>query len=139
MNILKVLTPRRIVGNFGERAAAKHLKKNGYKILKMNYTAVDNEIDIIAENRAYTVFIEVKTRSENYDKTKEPRPACAVTAKKQRGIIDAARYYIARNKNEKRIRFDIIEVIVDGASKSKVLELKHLENAFNYNTAYGRK
>ena len=139
MNILKVLTPRRIVGNFGERAAAKHLKKNGYKILKMNYTAVDNEIDIIAENRAYTVFIEVKTRSENYDKTKEPRPACAVTEKKQRGIIDAARYYIARNKNEKRIRFDIIEVIVDSASKSKVLELKHLENAFNYNTAYGRK
>ena len=139
MNILRVLTPQRIVGNFGERAAAKHLKKNGYKILKMNYTAVDNEIDIIAENRAYTVFIEVKTRSENYDKTKEPRPACAVTGKKQRGIIDAARYYIARNKNKKRIRFDIIEVIVDGASKSKVLELKHLENAFNYNTAYGRK
>ena len=139
MNILKVLTPQRIVGNFGERAAAKHLKKNGYKILKTNYTALGNEIDIIAENRDYTVFVEVKTRSENYDKTKEPRPACAVNAKKQCGIISAARYYVTRNKNNKRIRFDIIEIIVDGNSKTKVLELKHLENAFNCNTAYGRR
>ena len=139
MNILKVLTPQRLVGNFGERAAAKHLKKNGYKILKTNYTAARNEIDIIAENRDYTVFIEVKTRSENYDKTKEPRPACAVNAKKQCGIIDAARYYLARNKKHKRIRFDIIEILVDDATKSKVTELKHFENAFNYNTAYGRK
>ena len=32
MNILKVLTERRKRGNLGERLAARHLKKNGYKI-----------------------------------------------------------------------------------------------------------
>ena len=57
MNILKVLTERRKIGNIGERAAARYLKRKGYKILKRNYVPLDHEIDIIAENREYTAFI----------------------------------------------------------------------------------
>ena len=34
MNILKVLTPKRMIGNEGERIAIRYLKKNGYKILE---------------------------------------------------------------------------------------------------------
>ena len=59
MNILKVLTERRIAGNFGEGEAARLLKKKGYKILAKNYVGKDGEIDIIASDAEFIVFTEV--------------------------------------------------------------------------------
>ena len=59
MNILKVLTPNRIVGNLGERAAANFLRRNGYKILERNYIANGAEIDIIARRENITAFIAI--------------------------------------------------------------------------------
>ena len=56
MNILKILTPNRIIGNLGEKEAAKYLRHNGYKILKRNYVAGGNEIDIIAKKSDTIVF-----------------------------------------------------------------------------------
>lgn len=134
MKILEILTERREIGNIGERAAAKFLKKRGYKILARNYVAVDKEIDLIAENKTTTAFIEVKTRTIGKSHPSEPRPASAVTPDKQRKIISAAKYFLGTHKADKRIRFDIVEVYVD--NEKKVLELKHLESAFNYDTAH---
>ena len=51
MNILKVLTPERRIGNLGERVAARHLRRKGYRILERNYTAAGAEIDIIAKKK----------------------------------------------------------------------------------------
>ena len=34
MKILEILTPKRLIGNLGERAAVKYLRKNKYKIIK---------------------------------------------------------------------------------------------------------
>lgn len=138
MNILKVLTPRRLLGNFGEKSACKFLKKSGYKILERNFIAFNKEIDIIAKNKRedVTVFVEVKTRSSTYSNPNEPRPASAVTPKKQRDIIKAAKCYIAFQRLEGRVRFDVIEVIADAKGKKKKISyIKHLENAFNYNSA----
>lgn len=134
MNILKVLTERRETGNLGEHAAAIFLKKNGYKILKRNYEAVDYEIDIIAENKTTTVFVEVKTRTVGHQSPKEPRPASSVTPDKQRKIITAAKYFLGTHRVGKRVRFDIIEVYLD--ENKKVQNIMHLESAFNYNTAH---
>ncbi len=53
MNILKIFTEKRIIGNIGEDAVVKYLKKNHYKILERNYVMGDHEIDIIAENDEY--------------------------------------------------------------------------------------
>ena len=53
------------IGRYGEDMAAKLLRKKGYKILERNFRAGHNEIDIIAQNKDYTVFVEVKTRSEH--------------------------------------------------------------------------
>ena len=50
------------LGRHGEDKAAAHLEKAGYKILKRNWKAGKLEVDIIAENKDYTVFVEVKTR-----------------------------------------------------------------------------
>ena len=138
MNILKVLTERRLTGNFGESEAAKLLKKKGYKILAKNHVEGDGEIDIIVEDSEFLVFIEVKTRKYGVENASEPRAASSVTPDKQRHIIKAAKSYLAYNKTDKKIRFDVIEVYYDTENtKRRVREINHLESAFNLNTAKG--
>ena len=136
MNILKVLTERRKIGNIGERAAARYLKRKGYKILKRNYVPLDHEIDIIAENREYTAFIEVKTRTEGCENPNEARPASAVTPRKQRGIITAAKYFLGTHKVGIKARLDIIEVYLD--KRKKVQKILHLEGAFDWSSAHDK-
>ena len=136
MNILKVLTEKRKIGNFGEREAEKLLRKKGYKILERNYVWKDAEIDLIAENAEFTVFVEVKTRKYGVSNTTEPRPSSSVTPKKQRAIIGAARGYLAFAPSERKIRFDVIEVLYDGDERHRRLcDIEHLEGAFNLDTA----
>ena len=134
MKILELLTPKRLLGNKGERAAVKYLKKKGYLILERGFVRGKSEIDIIAETEDTIVFVEVKTRSATNRSQKEPRPASAVNREKQRKIISAAsRYKKAENK---RMRFDVIEVIADKNEKGKeTFEVTHIISAFNANTA----
>ena len=140
MNILKVLTERRMTGNFGEGAAAKLLKKKGYKILAKNHVEGDGEIDIIAADSEFTVFVEVKTRKYGVDNPVEPRAASSVTPEKQRRIIKAAKTYLAYNPTDKKVRFDVIEVYYDTEdTKRRVREINHLEGAFDLNTAKGHR
>ena len=140
MNILKILTERRMTGNFGEGEAAKLLKKKGYKILAKNHVEGDGEIDIIAADSEFTVFVEVKTRKYGVDNPIEPRAASSVTPEKQRRIIKAAKTYLAYNPTDKKVRFDVIEVYYDTEdTKRRVREINHLEGAFDLNTAKGHR
>lgn len=140
MNILKIKTPERILGNYGEKAACKYLRRHGYKILRKNFTADSAEIDIIAQNSDTLVFVEVKTRNLTALSPDEPRPASAVNPEKQRKIIKAARVYLAFNPTEKRKQFDIIEVLVDSKNgRYSLAEIKHLKNTFNLNTAFSTR
>ena len=135
MQILKVKTKNRIKGDIGEEAACRFLKKRGYKILERNYIEAGHEIDIIAQNHEYIVFVEVKTRSYS-ENSYEDRPAAAVTPKKQRSIISAAGIYAAANKGERKLRLDVIEVYLDNDGTVKGIE--HIEGAFNRNTAFSK-
>ena len=128
MNVLKILTDKRRLGNKGEDAAAKYLKRHGYKIRKRGYVALDKEIDIIAESRDTVAFVEVKTRSLGQYNPSEPRPASAVTKEKQRGIISAAKVYAAYSPTKKYLRFDIIEVLTD--ENGKIASINHMTDAF---------
>lgn len=144
MEILKIKTEGRLLGNFGEKEARKLLKKEGYRIIKKNYVALGHEIDLIVKNREHLVFVEVKTRSVGTDKNYTSRPAASVTPDKQMAIIKAARYYMGGRKyrNEKclPVRFDVVEVVANYVNgKYYVAEIKHLENAFNLNTAKGHR
>ena len=134
MNILKVLTSRRIVGNRGENAAAKYLKKQGYKIVKRNFVAAGHEIDIIAENRDYLCFVEVKSRTVGCENPKEPRPASAVTPEKQQAIISAARLFSSYENRNKRKRFDVIEVYLN--QDKKIENIIYMEDAFRADSHY---
>ena len=139
MEILKIDTEKRKLGNFGERAAAKALKKRGYRILEKNYAPEDGEIDIIAIKDGTTAFIEVKTRhvSDARSPRIEPRPASAVTPRKQRSIIETAKIYLASHRDT-RVRFDIVEVYVEGdAPNWRAVDVKHLIGAFDRDSARG--
>ena len=138
MRVLKVDTEERRLGDFGEKEAVKFLRKQGYKILYTNYVDRGHEIDIVAENKEYLIFVEVKTRDAAKNNPKEPRPASAVDKKKQMSIILAAKY-LAMTERGKKKRFDVIEVYANTEGSSlKVIDIKHLTGAFNYNTAQTR-
>lgn len=136
LKILQVKTEATKLGRLGEKAAAKYLKKKGYKILKRNYVVLSHEIDIIAKKDDIIAFVEVKTRSMDKLDPREPRPASAVTQQKQRSIIFAAKYYSQFIVGMKR-RLDIVEVLVSGDGRRRRIEkITHMEGAFNVNTAY---
>jgi putative endonuclease len=116
------MSDRASLGRRGEELAAGYLVKNGYTIRDRNWRSGKTEIDIIAENNAFIVFVEVKTRAADY----QVPPAEAVNVPKQRTIINAASNYINRNGLVKEARFDIITVITRGTGP----EIDHIENAY---------
>lgn len=137
MRILEILTPKRRIGNLGERAAVKLLRKRGYRILEKNYTALGAEIDIIARKDGVTAFIEVKTRNIKHLGYREARPGSSVTPEKQRKIIKVASYYSSHHPSDTRLRLDVIEVYIeDTDGRVKVKEIKHIEGAFDKNSAF---
>ena len=133
MNILKILTDKRKTGNKGEDETAKHLKKHGYKIVARNYVAGNHEIDIIAENKEYICFVEVKTRTVGKNGDTEVRPAAAVSAEKQSSVISAARFYLGGFFDPRMARFDVCEVYLE--KDGSLSKINYIENAFNFNTA----
>jgi len=110
------------LGQKGETLAIEYLQKAGYKIRHRNWRSGKKELDIVAENNDFVVFVEVKTRTDDYLE----HPANAITREKQRSIIFAADGYIQRYNLNKESRFDVITVIIKGETP----DIDHIENAF---------
>ena len=121
------LTPRQILGARGEKAAAKHLRRHGYKILLRNFRSGKAEVDIVARHKDWLVFVEVKTReTEQFG-----APSEAVDRDKQRNLSKAALDYLRLLGNPRiHFRFDIVEVIIAGGSR-KPDDIRLIENAFD--------
>ena len=123
------------IGKFGESVACFYLKKNKYKIVEQNYYASHNEIDIIAEDKKYIVFIEVKTRTCRRDRELTfGTPASAVTYSKQKRTLAAAQAYLLEHPTDKTPRLDVIEVYLTrtfDSSPVEVLKINHIEDAFS--------
>ena len=121
------------IGDIGENAAAKYLKRHFFRIVERNYRFHRDEIDIIAKNRKFLVFVEVKTRSRNDVNDNDfGTPSSAVDAGKMSRTKKAAVGYLAEHPENKRaIRFDVIEVYLDkNSEKPKIIDINHIENAF---------
>ena len=119
-----------LLGKWGEAKAAEYLRKKKYKLIGVNYRTRFGEIDLIAENKNTVVFVEVKLRKNDaFGKAEQ-----FVTREKQRKINLKARVWLAKNRTEKIVRFDIIEVYApDGISDNYTIN--HIENAF-YGSAF---
>lgn len=95
------------VGREGEAAAAAYLSAQGYQIRARNVRYRQGEIDLVAEEGGYLVFIEVKTRTGSGYGT----PAEAVTPQKQRQLFRLAQLYLAvTGQGERPCRFDVVGV-----------------------------
>jgi len=116
------MADREKLGQTGEQKATEYLKNKGYRILKRNWRSGKLEIDIIAENKDFIVFIEVKTRSDDYIE----HPKSAINKEKQRSMIYAAENYIRWNNIDKESRFDVIFII----RKGDEYQIDHIEDAF---------
>ena len=98
---------KKFLGRAGEIKAAEFLKRKKYKIIKCNYKTYCGEIDIIAEDGEYTVFVEVKTRTND----DFGQPSEAVNQKKIEKYYKVAAEYLQRNKKtDTPCRFDVIEI-----------------------------
>jgi putative endonuclease len=117
------------IGRYGESVAADFLKKKKFKITKQNFHASHNEIDIIAEDKKYIVFVEVKTRTVVKNSNFEYESAAsAVTLTKQKRILAAAKSYLIDNPTKKTPRLDVIEVYL--SQSGEVIEINHMEAAY---------
>lgn len=115
----------RLLGNRGERAAARFLKQRGYRILARQARNNAGEIDLIALDGETIVFVEVKTRSAGGELG---HPAEAVTRHKQRQLTRTALTWLkTRNLLERRCRFDVLAITWKSGADP---EIEHLIHAF---------
>lgn len=111
------------LGKKGEEIAVAYLKKEGYKILELNWRYGHKEIDIIARNGEEIVIVEVKTREGDYFE----EPWEAVSLQKIRNIVEVAEAYLIGKKIDLETRFDVISIIF---SDDVNYELTHFPGAF---------
>lgn len=100
---------KRTVGSRYEEKAAAFLQHMGFQILEKNYRDRYGEIDIIAREKEYLVFVEVKYRSGLHS----GYPEEAVNGRKQARIRHAAQYYLYRKRLGEDVpcRFDVVSIV----------------------------
>ncbi|MDD6305519.1 MAG: YraN family protein [Clostridiales bacterium] len=113
---------KRAVGSAYEKIVGEYLGRQNYQILEYNFRCRIGEIDLIAKEGGYLVFIEVKYR----DSEKRGNPLEAVTRKKQRIISKVASYYCVTHGygEETPCRFDVAAVLGE--------KITVIKNAFEY-------
>jgi putative endonuclease len=108
-------------GRHGEDLAHRHLRAGGFVVVARNWRPPQGggEIDIIAWEGDWLVFVEVKTRTS----TEWSAPERDIDLEKIQTLRRAARDYIRRtNADESQIRFDAITI----AGRT----IDHLRDAF---------
>ncbi|SFI11276.1 YraN family protein [Planctomicrobium piriforme] len=124
MAVFRVGWLRRLFGDRGERAAARYLRRQGYRILARQARSRSGEIDLIALDQGTIVFVEVKTRTSHV----KGHPAEAVDAAKQRQMTRAALAWLKRRKLlNHRGRFDIVAITWHPGSPPVI---EHFKDAF---------
>jgi putative endonuclease len=96
------------VGTAYEKLAGAYLEQQGYEILEYNYRCRMGEIDIVARQDGYLVFVEVKYRSGD----EKGNAAEAVTTAKQRTICRVADYYryLHHYGEDTWVRYDVVAI-----------------------------
>jgi putative endonuclease len=114
------------IGRQGEDLAVDWLRAHGYTLVARNYRRRFGEVDVIARQGEYLVFIEVKTRSSS----RFGSPFDAVTLRKQQQLSRIAKDYLVRNKiMDTPCRFDVLSIIL-AEDSSPTIDI--VVNAFEY-------
>jgi len=129
--VKKRVMDRQEVGKLGEKTAQKFLKKRGYRIRETGFRCRHGEIDIIAQQKDYLIFVEVRTKS-NLD-FGTPEESITQT-KKERLIASALTYTTTHQKLPLLWRIDVVAIEIDDKGKTKRIEL--IENAVEQNSPF---
>ncbi len=114
-------------GSVGEQAAARHLRRSGYRILTRNFRARRGEIDIVAFRNGTVAFVEVRALTH----PAMGDPLQTINRRKQHHIAQAAQEYCTLyglHEEEVALRFDVVAVTLD--RKGRAEEVRHVVNAF---------
>ncbi|MDO5152364.1 MAG: YraN family protein [Eubacteriales bacterium] len=113
-------------GAWGEALAAEYLRGKRYQILAAGYRCRFGEIDLIARNRKFLVFVEVKLRkSADFAMAME-----YVDRRKQDRLRTTAALYLSENPTNLQPRFDVIEIYAPAGTNTPRPEIHHMEDAF---------
>ena len=118
---------RRALGKAYEEKAAAFLESRGYEILERNFSSPGGEIDLIARDGQYLVFVEVKLR-------KSDRFAAAaeyVDRRKQERIKSTAQMWLSTHPSGLQPRFDVIEIYAPEGVETRRPKIYHWEDAFS--------
>jgi putative endonuclease len=115
---------RKTTGLIGEKLAADFLTKQGYEIIETNYRCKEGEVDIIAKDGDFLVFVEVRAKSSRIFGSPEE----SVTARKKEHLKNvAARYQETHDYLPTQWRIDFVAVELDRLGKP--LRIEVLKNA----------
>ena len=121
---LRKLLPRRSLGSRGERLAARHLRRLGYKVVVRGQRGELGEIDLVAVEGQTLVFVEVKTRVAH----EAGHPAEAVDERKQRQLTRLAASYLKHHGLlDFPARFDVIAITWSPTARPRI---EHFQSAF---------
>lgn len=115
-----------LTGAWGEALAAEYLRHKHYQIVAAGYRCRFGEIDLIAADRKFLIFAEVKLRkSSAFAQARE-----FVDLKKQNRIRTTASMYLSQNPTKLQPRFDVIEIYAPEGTATLHPQIIHLEDAF---------
>lgn len=122
---------RQKLGQAGEDYAVDYLRKNGYSIVATNFRTKCGEIDIIARENGYLVFVEVKTRTNRAF----GGGLHAVAMPKKHHLVKAALIYIMRfGLHHENCRFDLLSL--DVMPNGDIVGQNLIKNAFSVDGRY---
>lgn len=114
------------LGVWGEEKAARFLTEQGYSILERNFHSRYGEIDLIAEDGEFLVFVEVKLRAS----VSHGLPEETVTPRKQVKLRLTAETYLQIHETDKQPRFDVVALYAKDGMGTHPLPVRHIKNAF---------
>ena len=109
-----------LLGQTAESRAEAFLKTRGLTLVARNWRCRFGEIDLVMQDGATRVFVEVRLRS----RTDFGDAAASVTPAKQKKLLAAARQYLTTLKTLPPCRFDVVALSGDG-------EPEWIRNAFD--------
>ena len=116
----------RLLGQWGEEQVAEKLRREGWTVVARNFRCRMGELDLVAENKTFLAFVEVKLRKD----TRFGLACEAVTPSKQRKLRAAAQYYLMSHPTRLQPRFDVAEVYAPQGARTKAPNIYYIENAF---------
>lgn len=116
----------KLSGAWGEALTAEYLRKKHYKILASGYRCRFGEIDLIARDGKFLVFVEVKLRkSADFAQAME-----YVDRRKQDRLRATASFYLAEHPSGLQPRFDVMEIYAPEGTGTACPVFHYMEDAF---------